>query len=88
MSMKSVKLTELSEAVRSFLREAFEGGGVVIEDDSGSSHGGVFPYTRASAEEQAESWGRLQALQKRVGDRLRKQGKTEEELDRILQEDE
>lgn len=86
---KKIRESEVSEAVRAFLQEAFEGGGVVIEDESGRARGGVFPYTyyEASEQERERAWQWLQQLQQRVGRSMREQGITEEDADRVLQED-
>lgn len=84
---KKIRENEISEAVRSFLREAFEGGGVVIEDETGRVRGGVMPYRQATPEEQEQAWNRLRQIQQEVGDKMRARGETEADLDRILREE-
>lgn len=84
---KRIRENEMSEAVRAFLKEAFEGGGVVIEDESGRTRGGVVPFVEASEEERERAWQWIEQLQGRVGESMRRQGVTEEDVDRVLQED-
>lgn len=86
--MQKITLDQLSEPVRMFLSQVPKTGGVIVEDERGQARFGVIPYPDDSAAEQAAARIRLAELQQRVGERLLAQGKSEEELDRILQHDE
>jgi len=88
MRMKIVKLTELDEAVRSFLSQAQQGEGIRVEDASGEPRYSVAPYDRAGEQERAEALARLAKLQKRRRERMEAEGKTEDQLDEILQDEE
>ena len=85
--MQKITLDQLSEPVRLFLSQVPKTGGVLVEDERGQVCFGVIPYQQASASEQVVARVRLAELQKRVGERLGAQGKSEGELDRILQGD-
>lgn len=86
--MEKVVITQLSEPVRLFLDHVNQQEGMLIEDESGRARYGIVPYQEASPEERRRASQRLQVLQKKVGDRLRVAGKTEEDLDRLLREQE
>lgn len=86
MPVQRITLDQLSEPVRLFLSQIPKEGGMLVEDERGRVCFGVIPYREASGSEQAAARLRLAELQQRVGERL--QGKSEEELDRILQDDE
>ncbi|MEX0701007.1 MAG: hypothetical protein WD069_02825 [Planctomycetales bacterium] len=85
---KYVKLNELSESVRTFLDEALAGEGTVIEDERGRTRGRVVPVTLAPTSEQDSAWRRLKAIQRKTRQRMLAAGRTEGELDRILQGEE
>jgi hypothetical protein len=87
MSMKTVKLTELSEDVRSFLGEAGKGDGVMVEDETGQARYSIAPYHRSTADERAAALERLRRLQNETRLAMEEQGVTEEDIDRLLQED-
>ncbi|MGD9855915.1 MAG: hypothetical protein AB7U20_13300 [Planctomycetaceae bacterium] len=87
--MRTISLNEVSEQVRVFLEHAAAGDGViVVAEDTGEPRIGVFPYSHVSCEERERAWRDIQAIQLNVQRRLDAAGKTEEELDAILQEDE
>ena len=86
--MQKITLDELSEPVRLFLSQVPKTGGVIVEDGGGRVCFGVIPYQEAPASEQAAARARLAELQQRVGQQFQAQGKSEEELDRILEDDE
>lgn len=86
MPMQRISLDQLSEPIRLFLSQIPKQGGVLVEDEGGRVCFGVIPYQEAPAPDQAAARLRLAELQQRVAERL--QGKSEEELDRILQDDE
>lgn len=86
--MKTVKMTELNEAVRQFLDQAKDEDAIRVEDDSGKPRYTVARFYRATEEERAAALARLAEVQKNIRRRMEAAGKTEEELDRILREDE
>ena len=85
--MKSVKLTELTDDVRSFLSQAGEGGGVMAEDETGQARYSVAPYHQSTAEERAAALKWLERTQHKSRQAMEAQGVTEDDLDRLLQED-
>ena len=85
--MKKLKLADLNEAVRSFVTGIGEGESVLVEDETGRARYGVIPFREAPPEEQEAAWQDIQDIQREAGDRMRARGQTEEDLDRILQED-
>jgi len=85
--MKKIRLTELSDAVRSFLDQVRTGESIMVVDENDQLQCGITPYYRASERERAEAWERLEVLQERVGRRMAKKGITEDDIDRVLQED-
>ncbi|HVA50368.1 MAG TPA: hypothetical protein VNH11_28700 [Pirellulales bacterium] len=86
--MQKISMDQLSEPVRLFLSQVPKTGGVLVEDERGRVCFGVIPYQEAPASEQQAARVRLATLQQRVGERLQAQGKSQEELDRLLQDDE
>jgi hypothetical protein len=84
--MQRISLDQLSEPVRLFLSQIPKEGGMLVEDERGRVCFGVIPYRETSESEQAAARRHLAELHERVGERL--QGKSEGELDRILQDDE
>lgn len=87
MTTRTVKLAELDEQVRSFLKQVGTGGGLIVEDETGRLRFGVIPYDEASPAEQREAWERIERLQSKVSRALQEKGLTEEEADRLLQEE-
>ncbi len=85
--MQKVTLDQLSEPVKLFLSQVPQTGGMLVEDERGRVCFGVIPYQEAPPEEQTLSRARLADLQQRIGERLRAQDKSEDELDRILQDE-
>lgn len=87
MAMKTMKLTELSDDVRSFLDQAQEGDGVRVEDETGQARYSIAPYHQETAEERSAAQERLRQLQRKTRRAMDEQGVTEEDIDRVLQED-
>jgi hypothetical protein len=58
MRMEKVRLTTLSEAVRSFLARARKGRGLLVEDEAGRVFVGVIPYEEAPPRRNASSGSR------------------------------
>ena len=86
--MKKVRLTELSEPLRMFLNQVLQSGGVEIEDESGRIRGSFVPYRDPTPEEERRADESLEQLRKKTGEATEKHGVTEEDIDRVLQEDE
>ncbi len=86
MVMRKMLLNELNPAVRSFL-EKVRRNGVVIEDSKGRVKYGIVQYAEASRKQQEAALKRLGRIQNKVGKMMARTGKTEDELDRLLQDD-
>ena len=84
--MKKVRLTELSEPVRSFLEQVKQGESIMVEDDRGELQYGITPYFEASAAEKRRAKASLEGLWEKTGRAMREAGVTEEDIDRDLQE--
>ena len=87
MGIRKVALRELSKDVRSFLTQAQNGEGIVVEDEMGRARYGIIPYTEATAQERKEAWKRIKRLQRKVGKAMKAQRITEEDVERLLLED-
>lgn len=87
MLMEKIDINTLSPPVRSFLKQVRKRNGAVIEDEQGRGLLGVIPYDEASPREQAAAIKRLKRIRSKVAKMMKRTGKTEEEFDRIVQED-
>jgi hypothetical protein len=87
MSMRKVAFRELSRDVRSFLTQVRNGEGIVVEDDKGRARYGIIPYLEATMEERAEARKRIKRLQRKVAKAMKAQGVTEEDVERLLEDD-
>lgn len=95
MRMDRVRLKSLSESVRSFLARVRKGRGLLVEDEGGRVVVQVLPadgqeedaYVEASPEEREAAFKAIEKIQRKVGKMMERTGKTEAELDRLLQED-
>lgn len=85
--MKKIKLTELSEDVRSFLLDALHDDGVMLEDATGRARGGLVPYSEASATERQQSWVSVTDIQEKASAALRDQGLSEGDVVKLVLED-
>jgi hypothetical protein len=85
--MNKVSLNELPQSVQTFLESVWADEGVIVEKPGGQPWIGVVPYLQASPEEQAAAWRRIQEFQAKVGNMMAETGATEEEFDRLVQED-
>jgi hypothetical protein len=88
MSTNSVKLADLSDDVQSFLGQANEEGGILVEDDEGNPCFSVAGFRRPTPEQRRKALEELAEIQRNVRLQMEADGRTEEELDRIIQEDE
>jgi hypothetical protein len=86
--METVRLNDVSEEVRAFLDRAFGTGGVLVADAAGRACGGVLPYFEVTDEQKRSAWQSLERLQEKVAASMQRQGVTEDDVDRVLQEDE
>jgi hypothetical protein len=84
---RTIRLTELDDDVREFLTSALAEGGLVFQLPDGRRCGALVPWTEAMAEEREAARERLREIARRTRERMEADGRTEEELDRILQED-
>ena len=87
MSVQKVTLKDLSAPVRSFLAQAKKRNGVLVEDSRGRALYGVIRYQEATPKNQAAALKRLTQLQRKVGAIMKRHGRTEADLDRLLQEE-
>lgn len=85
--MKKIRLSEVGEAVRLFVSQALQSGGVEIEDDAGQLRGTVVPYRDPTPEERQRAHSELQQLWAKTGPAMQEAGVTEEDIDRDLQQD-
>ena len=79
-------MTELSEDARQLLADAEQGGGLVVEDDGGKARR-VYAYPEPTTEERSEALERMKSFQDKVQRSFDDQGVTEDDLDKLLQED-
>lgn len=86
--MKKVAINELSQPVRSFLDQVKNGEAIVVQDEQGRSRYGVVPYIEATPAERERAWKEIEKIQRKVGKTMQKKGLTEDDFDRLLQEEE
>jgi hypothetical protein len=84
--VQKVRISELGDAVRAFLGRAVEGQIIVVEDEGGRAAYSVVPVLQPSPKQQQEAWQDILQLQQQVGRSMAARGATEEDIDRILQE--
>jgi hypothetical protein len=84
--MKDLTLTELSDPVRDFLASVDLEEGALIRDQHGRAIFNIVRCRETSPQQRARAFEELRMIQKQVGDRLRSEGVTEEEFDRIVLE--
>ena len=87
MGMRKVSISKLSKPVQAFLSQVQQGEGLLVEDETGRAQYGVILYTEATEEERLEAWTDIEKIRKKVRKQMEERGSTEDELDRILQED-
>ncbi len=85
--MQRISITDLNDSVRSFLRKARREG-IVVEDERGRAQCGIVPYREATAGARQRAWREIKKIQRKVGRTMKRKRTTEEEFDRLLQEDE
>ena len=94
--MKTISINDLSEPVKDFLEQATDSEGLSIKDETGRLRFGVVLYLPSKVEDRAtvpdkasreQAWREIQAIQEKVGARMREAGITEEDVDRALADD-
>lgn len=85
--MKKVRLSELSEQVRSFLSQIGSGESVRVVDDNDQLQYGVTPYAEATAEEKRQAMAVLEGIWQTTGPAMEEAGITEDDVQRDLLED-
>lgn len=88
MIMRKIKIDDLSAPVRAFLAQATNGNGILVQDGKGRARFGIIPYKEASPARKNAAWKEIQKIQRKVGRTMKETGRTEEELDRLLQDEE
>ena len=85
--MKKVPLKELSEDTRRLLADAEEAGGLVVEDEQGQPCSRVYAYADPSEAERQAAWERLRQWQAKAEASMKKHGVTEDDILRVVLED-
>lgn len=87
MSVRKVPWKDLTPQVRSFFTQVTNGAGVLVEGRNGAPQFGVVVLRQASPKQQRAARSRLARLQRKTGAMMKRTGKNEAELDRILQDE-
>jgi hypothetical protein len=87
MAVRKVPIKKLSNDVQSFLSQVRPGQGLVVEDENGRAKYGVIPFEGPTAAEQAKAWKELRQLQKEARQAMAAQGITEDDVMRVVLED-
>lgn len=85
--MRKVRMSDLPEDVRSFVADAFERGGVVVEDDAGRPQVRVLSFRPPSSEEKQRAEESLRRLREKTGKAMEEAGVTEEDVVLAILED-
>ena len=85
--MKSIRLNDLSESARQVLAGAGDQESVVIEDENGQARYGVIPYRKPTEQQKKRAWEKLTELQQKAAAAMQQHGVTEDDLMRVLLED-
>ncbi len=84
--MKKVRLNDLGEPFRKAVAEA-GGEPIIIEDDDGQARFGVVPYRKPSDQQKQLAWEKLKEYQRRAEASMKKHGVTEDDVMRVILED-
>ena len=87
MAMQKIAITELSKPVRSFLAKARNGEGIVVEDETGRPQFGITPYIEATTAQKKRAWKGIKCLQRKVGKAMKAEGVKEQDIERLILED-
>ena len=85
--MKKIRFNDLSEDTRRVLAEAEQDGGLVVEDERGQARSRVYAYREPSEAEREAAWGRLRQWQAKAEASMKKHGVTEDDILRVVLED-
>jgi hypothetical protein len=85
--MKRIQLAEVSEAVRMFVTQALQSGGVEIEDENGRLRGTFVPYRDPTPDQRRRAQAKLEELWETTRRAMQEAGVTEEDIDRELQDE-
>ena len=85
--MKKLRLSELSEVIRTFVEHLLEGEGVEIEDDTGVTRGQFISFRDPTPEQEQRADASLAELRKSADASMKKYGKTEDDVMRVILED-
>jgi hypothetical protein len=85
--MRKIRLNELNEAVRSFLAQVVADDTLVIEDESGQPLGSFIPHRESTAAEKQQAQQSLEHLRQKTGQAMKKHGVTEDDIIRVILED-
>ena len=91
MGVRLVTLSEMKEPIRSFLAQVVLEGGLVVDDEAGRVHLTAVRSTDPEVpipDRYEEFMARLAPIHQVVGESMRSQGITEDDIDRLLQENE
>jgi hypothetical protein len=86
--MKKMRLSQLSEPVRSFLEQVRNSESIMIVDENDQLQCGITPYYEASPDERRKAQRSLEELQEKVARSMQEQGVTEDDVIRELLKDE
>lgn len=85
--MHKLPLSSLTEPIQVFLRQVRDDGTLIIEDGQTGVSYKVTTYREPTAERRAQAWETIQQMQVGVGRAMQEQGVREEDVDRLLLED-
>lgn len=85
--MQKIRLSELNEAVRTFLARVQNGETIIVLDDAGELQCGITPYVEASPAEKQQAMASMERLWAKTERAMADAGVTEADIDRVLQED-
>lgn len=83
---KTIQLAELSESIRTFFDRIDPKDEIVVEDGPGQRSYTVLASSDPPEARRIRARKELAEIQRRVGESMRRQGVTEEDLDRAIQE--
>ena len=85
--MKKMRLNELGPAAQEALANLGDSESIVIEDETGQARYGVIPYRKPTKQQKAQAWEKLRAIQDKAAASMKKHGVTEDDLMRVILED-
>lgn len=82
---KHVNMKDLVDPVRAFLLEVDAGDVALITDDTEQIRYSVVGFREASDAERQRAWQDIRGIQQKVGRTMAATGRTEDQLDQLLQ---